>query len=85
MLPVPRIPQRNRSLIAAKNTPPAAASATLANLVNLEQLIQIALDRHRRGNLAEAEQIYRQILEHMPDQPEALQYLGVIEAPSEID
>ena len=37
-----------------------------------------ALEHHRRGRLAEAEAGYREVLERVPDQPDALHRLGVI-------
>ncbi|HXJ00363.1 MAG TPA: tetratricopeptide repeat protein [Micropepsaceae bacterium] len=39
-----------------------------------------AIALHRQGRLAEAERLYRDILAHMPDQPDALHFLGVLEA-----
>src|SRR5256885_148508 len=40
--------------------------------------IEIAFEHHRAGRLAEAEQIYRQVLARQPDQADALHLLGVI-------
>ena len=42
------------------------------------QLLQQGLDHHRAGRLQQAEVIYRQILQQKPDEPEALNLLGVI-------
>src|SRR4051812_34850404 len=42
------------------------------------QLIDTAIAHHRAGRLAEAELIYRQILEQDADQPDALHLLGLI-------
>ena len=44
----------------------------------IQQLTDLAMQRLQAGQLAEAEAIYRQILETDPDHPEALHYLGVI-------
>jgi protein O-GlcNAc transferase len=46
--------------------------------MTLEQALQLALDHHRAGRLAEAEPIYRQVLAQQPDHPEALHLLGLI-------
>ena len=40
--------------------------------------LQTALAHHRAGRLGPAEQIYRQILQRQPDQPDALHLLGVL-------
>ncbi|PZV17506.1 MAG: hypothetical protein DCF22_03530 [Leptolyngbya sp.] len=42
------------------------------------ELLSTALQHYHNGNLAEAEQIYRQILQQQPDQADALHVLGVI-------
>jgi len=39
-----------------------------------------AIALHRQGRLAEAERLYRDILVHMPEQADALHFLGVLEA-----
>jgi Flp pilus assembly protein TadD len=44
-----------------------------------EQLIEQGLQFHRQGKLAEAEQVYHQVLRRFPDDPDALNLLGVIE------
>ena len=46
--------------------------------VQIEGLIDQALQRHRAGRLQEAEKIYRQILHSDPSQPDALHLLGFI-------
>ncbi|MBM4220714.1 MAG: tetratricopeptide repeat protein [Gammaproteobacteria bacterium] len=40
--------------------------------------LQAAFDHHQAGRLAEAEALYRQVLQHAPGQPDALHYLGVL-------
>ncbi|CAN5402624.1 tetratricopeptide repeat protein [soil metagenome] len=42
------------------------------------QLLAQGLEHHRAGRLQQAEAIYRQILQQRPDEPEALNLLGVI-------
>ena len=42
------------------------------------ELMQIADEYHRSGRLAEAEQIYRQVLSQNPAHWEALHMLGVV-------
>jgi predicted O-linked N-acetylglucosamine transferase (SPINDLY family) len=40
--------------------------------------LQVALEHHKAGRLAEAEQLYRQVLEQEPGNAEALHFLGVL-------
>lgn len=42
------------------------------------QSLKIAVSHHQAGRLGEAEAIYREILAHSPEQPDALHFLGVI-------
>jgi len=44
----------------------------------LHTALTVAVSLHRRGNLANAETIYRGILEATPDHPDALHFLGVL-------
>ena len=46
--------------------------------VTIPQAVEIAIQHHQAGRLAEAEAIYRQILAHDPRQSDALHLLGVI-------
>jgi predicted O-linked N-acetylglucosamine transferase (SPINDLY family) len=46
----------------------------------IDQTIQIAIQHHQAGRLAEAERIYRQVLARQPNHPEALKLLGVLAA-----
>jgi len=48
------------------------------NTVTIEQALQMATGHHSAGRLPEAEGIYRQILAQEPQQPQALQLLGVL-------
>jgi Flp pilus assembly protein TadD len=43
-----------------------------------QQLFDQALRLHQAGQLSQAEQIYRQILDEQPQHPGATHYLGVI-------
>jgi protein O-GlcNAc transferase len=52
---------------------PSLQSPTLANL-------QQAVALHQQGRLAEAKVLYRQVLATAPSQPDALHFLGVLEA-----
>ena len=45
---------------------------------SIPQAIRAALDYHKTGQFAQAEAMYRQILQAVPDQPDALHYLGLI-------
>ena len=46
--------------------------------LTLRQTFDLALQHHRAGNLSKAKNIYQQILEREPNQPNALHLLGVI-------
>ncbi|MGH7354046.1 MAG: tetratricopeptide repeat protein [Candidatus Rokuibacteriota bacterium] len=48
--------------------------------LELRDALEKALLAHRTGNVAEAERLYRSILEQEPDHPHALHYLGVAHA-----
>jgi predicted O-linked N-acetylglucosamine transferase (SPINDLY family) len=43
-----------------------------------DQALQVALGHHQAGRLAEAEALYRQVLDRAPDHPDALHFLGVL-------
>jgi len=45
---------------------------------DVQQSIEAAIRHHQAGRLAEAEQIYRQILADLPDQPDVLHLLGIL-------
>lgn len=49
-------------------------------MVTLSQALQIALDHHQAGRVAEAEDIYRRILGADPEYADAVQLLGVLAA-----
>lgn len=53
---------------------PGAAGPRMA----LAKMLARAIDLHRRGRRAPAEQLYRQILRALPEQPDALHFLGVL-------
>ena len=40
--------------------------------------MQLGLQHHQAGRLAEAEQLYRQVLEQSPDHSQALHLLGML-------
>ena len=46
--------------------------------LTVEEAVEIAIGLHRDGRLAEAEVVYREILEVQPDHPIALHYAGVL-------
>lgn len=48
------------------------------NDINIQHLLNSALAHHSAGRLAEADERYREILQHAPDHPDALHLLGVI-------
>jgi predicted TPR repeat methyltransferase len=46
--------------------------------LTVEEAVEIAIGLHREDRLAEAEAVYREILEVQPDHPVALHYAGVL-------
>ncbi len=56
-----------------RNPPTSAASGTA-----LAALLVAAAERHRAGDLARAETLYRKILKRAPEQPDALHLLGAL-------
>ncbi|HKM52890.1 MAG TPA: tetratricopeptide repeat protein [Isosphaeraceae bacterium] len=46
--------------------------------ISIQRAFELALQHHRSGRLAEAKRIYVQILAQAPDDPDALQLLGLI-------
>ncbi|MBF0110959.1 MAG: tetratricopeptide repeat protein [Magnetococcales bacterium] len=44
----------------------------------IQELLQRAVQYHAAGRLAEAQSLYREILDHHPDHPEALHFLGIV-------
>jgi protein O-GlcNAc transferase len=46
--------------------------------VTLQQALDIAMEHHREGRLAEAESIYRKLLEVAPDNADVVQLLGLV-------
>lgn len=46
--------------------------------MTIDQAIQLALEHHNAGRLQQAEQIYRQVLQQVPNHPDALHLLGVL-------
>ena len=51
--------------------------------ITTRQALEIALEHQHAGRLAEAEVIYRRILEAEPDHPDSLHMLGLIAIQSE--
>ena len=47
-------------------------------MATIAEALDVAVRHHQAGRLAQAEQIYRQILDVAPDQPDALHLLGVV-------
>ena len=48
--------------------------------LDLQQIVDLAMQHHRAGDLRGAERLYRQILSQKPNQPDALHLLGVLSA-----
>jgi tetratricopeptide (TPR) repeat protein len=51
---------------------------TYGTAISIQQAIQIAVEHHSAGRLADAESVYRQILAHDPTQFDALHLSGVV-------
>jgi protein O-GlcNAc transferase len=49
-----------------------------SRVMPIQRAFELALQHHRSGRLAEAKRIYVQILDQAPDDPDALQLLGLI-------
>lgn len=49
-------------------------------MATIAEALGVALDHHRNGRLAEAEVLYRRILDADPEQPDALHLLGMLAA-----
>jgi len=54
------------------------SSGATAQPADIAKAFQVAVSRHQAGNLAEAEAIYRQILQHTPRHSPSLHFLGMI-------
>jgi Flp pilus assembly protein TadD len=46
--------------------------------MTLDQAMKLAMQQHNAGDLARAEQLYRQVLQQSPNHPDALHLLGVL-------
>ena len=46
--------------------------------LSVDDAVRMAVEVHKRGLIEEAENVYNDILQVVPDQPDALHYLGVI-------
>ncbi len=55
-----------------------------ASPAQLQQLLEQGIAHHRQGNKLEAERSYRRVLELAPNQPDALNLLGVLAAQSDM-
>jgi predicted O-linked N-acetylglucosamine transferase (SPINDLY family) len=67
-----RVEYRDSSVIADDRKAAAMAQFTI------EQALQMASQHHQAGRLAEAEQIYRQVLNQQPNHAHALRLLGTL-------
>jgi tetratricopeptide (TPR) repeat protein len=56
----------------------AAPIQSLANNFSPQQALQIGMSQHQSGNLAQAEILYKQVLQNNANQPDALHLLGLI-------
>ena len=51
---------------------------SVSNDFNPQHTLQSAMAQHQAGNLAQAEALYKQVLQALPNQPDALHLLGLI-------
>ena len=51
---------------------------SVSNNFNPQHALQTAMAQHQAGNLAQAEALYKQVLQAAPNQPDALHLLGLI-------
>lgn len=71
-----RAEKRRQRRLAEKNLHPAPDGGQSAR--DIRQALELALQHHTAGRLAEAESVYHQILQSDPNQPAALHRLGLI-------
>jgi protein O-GlcNAc transferase len=55
---------------------------TMGTSADIQQIFALGLQRHRSGDLREAESLYRQVLARQADHPDAIHLLGVIASQS---
>src|SRR3954463_12231742 len=75
----------DRDLNFLRQSPRRPALAKLSpympqNPPYLDALLNTAIQHHQAGRLAQAEALYRQILQHNPHDPDALHLLGALAA-----
>jgi Tfp pilus assembly protein PilF len=56
----------------------AAPIQSVSNNFNPQHTLQTAMAQHQAGNLQQAEALYKQVLQTLPNQPDALHLLGLI-------
>lgn len=59
--------------------PQRAASAEREVQLSPEQALQLAIERHRAGQLDEAEMVYQALLDRWPEHPELLNHMGMLQ------
>src|SRR4051812_38939084 len=50
----------------------------MTQLATIEQTLQLALQHHQAGRIADAESLYRRVLAAQPNHPDALHLLGAL-------
>ena len=81
--PTRNAPRRADRFGPARSIKPSAAQrggehVTRMSAAEIGALLQSAVGQHQAGRLAEAEALYRQVIAHDPEQPDALHLLGVL-------
>jgi tetratricopeptide (TPR) repeat protein len=71
------------AVFARKPERPMFGSPLATSPAELQRILNEGIAQHKAGNKEEAERLYRYVLESVPNQPDALNLLGVLAAESE--
>ena len=69
----------NKSIMGDKNFIQSEKAAAAETQLTVDEAIQLAIAFQKRLDLDQAEHIYRQILSTIPDHPDALHFLGLLQ------
>jgi len=73
-------PKDSLSLLDELANAPCEPAPEGTTTLQMHAFLAVAMAKHREGRLAEAEQMYRQVLRWQPDQPDAYHLLGLLAA-----
>jgi tetratricopeptide (TPR) repeat protein len=74
------VPKDSLSLLDELANAPCEPAPEGTTTLQMHAFLAVAMAKHREGRLAEAEQMYRQVLRWQPDQPDAYHLLGLLAA-----